>query len=45
MCVVCSLASFVLLGLRDFFAMVARRGVWRFPIFLIAADAPDFGAG
>ena len=35
MCAVRSLASFIPLGLRGFFAVVARRGVWRLPVFLL----------
>ena len=35
--------SLVSFGLRGFFAVVARRGVWRLPVFLVAAGAPDSG--
>ena len=44
-CAVRSLASLVPLGLRDFFAVVARRGVWRLPVFFVAAGASDSGEG
>ena len=45
MCAVRSLASLVPLGLRDFFAVVARRDVWRLPVFFVATGAPDSGEG
>jgi hypothetical protein len=45
MCAVCSLASFIPLGLRGFFAVVARRGVWRLPVFFVATGASDSGEG
>lgn len=45
MCAIRLLASFVLLDLRGFFAVVARRGVWRLPVFFVAASAPDSGEG
>jgi len=45
MCAVRSLASLVPLGLRGFFAVVARRGVWRLPVFFVAAGASDSGDG
>ncbi len=45
MCAVRSLASLVPLDLRGFFAVVARRGVWRLPVFFAAAGAPDAGEG
>jgi hypothetical protein len=45
MCAVPSLASLFSLGLRGFFAVVARRGVWRLPVFFVAAAAPDSGEG
>ena len=45
MCAVRSLASFVPLGLLGFFAVVARRGVWRLPVFFVAAGASDSGEG
>ena len=43
MCAVRSLASFVPLGLRGFFAVVARRGAWRLPVFFVVAGGPDSG--
>jgi len=45
MCAVRLLASLVPLGLRGFFAVVARRGDWRLPVFFVAAGASDSGAG
>jgi hypothetical protein len=45
MCAVRSFASLVPLGLRGFFAVVARRGVWRLPVFFGAAGASDSGEG
>jgi hypothetical protein len=42
MCAVRSLAS---LGFSGFFAVVARRGVWRLPVFFVAAGASDSGEG
>ena len=45
MCRFASLVSFVPLGLRGFFAVVARRGVWRLPVFFVAAGASDSGEG
>ena len=45
MCAVCSLASFIPLGLRGFFAVVARGGVWRLPVFFVAAGASDVWRG
>ena len=45
MCAVRSLASLVPLGLRGFFAVVARRGVWRLPVFFVEAGASDSGEG
>jgi len=45
MCAVRLLASLVPLGLRGFFAVVARRGGWRLPFFFVAAGASDSGAG
>jgi hypothetical protein len=45
MCAVRSLASLVPLGLRGFFAVVARRGVWRLPVFFGTAVASDSGEG
>jgi hypothetical protein len=31
--------------LRDFFAMVVRRGAWRLPVFFGVAGASDSGEG
>jgi len=45
MCAVRSLASLVPLGLRGFFAVVARRGVWRLSVFFVAVAASDSGEG
>jgi len=45
MCAVRSAVSLVLIGLRGFFGVVARRGVWRFPVFFVAAGAADSGEG
>ena len=45
MCAVGSLESFVPLGLRGFFAVATRGGVWRLPVFLVAADAAESGEG
>jgi len=45
MCAVRSLASLVPLGLRGFFAVVARRGGWRLPVFFVEAGASDSGEG
>ncbi len=45
MCAVCSLASFIPLGLRGFFAVATRGGVWRLPVFFVAAGASAFGEG
>ena len=44
-CAVRSLASLFPLGLRGFFAVVARRGAWRLPVFFVAAGASDSGEG
>jgi len=41
----CAVRSLVCLGFRGFFAVVARRGVWRLPAFLVAAGASDSGEG
>ena len=41
----CAVRSLVSLGLRGFFAVVARRGVWRLPVFFVAAGAADSGEG
>ena len=45
MCVVRTLVTVVLLALRGFFVPVARRGVWRLPVFFVATGAPDSGEG
>ena len=45
MCAVRSLAALVSLGLRGFFAVVARPGGWRLFVFFVAAGAPDSGDG
>jgi hypothetical protein len=45
MCAVRSLVSLVPLGLRGFFAVVARRGVGRLPALFVAAGASDSGEG
>ena len=45
MCAVGLLASFVPLGLRGFFVVVARRGVGRLPIFFVVAEAANAGDG
>ena len=37
----CAVRSLVSLGFRGFFAVVARRGVWRLPVFFVAAGASD----
>jgi len=44
-CAARSVASVVPLGARGFFAVVARLGVWRLPVFFVAAVATDFGEG
>ena len=36
---------FVTLGLRAFLAVVARRPLWRLPVFFVVAGAPDSGSG
>ena len=38
-----SLVFFVPLRLRGFFAVVARGGVWRLPVFFVARGAADSG--
>ena len=45
MCAVRSLASFIPLGFRGFFAVVARCGIWRLPVFFVAAGASGSGEG
>ena len=44
-CAVRSLASFVPLGSRGFFGVVARRGVSRLRVFFVAAGEADCGEG
>ncbi len=44
MCAVRSLVSLVALGLRGFFAVVARRGAWRLLVFFVVAGASESGA-
>ena len=39
----CAVRSLVSLGFRGFFAVAARRGVWRLPVFFVAASASDSG--
>jgi len=41
----CAVRSLVSLGLRGFSEVVARRGVWRLPVFFVAAFAADCGEG
>jgi hypothetical protein len=41
----CAVRSLVSLGFRGFFAVVARRRVWRLPDFFVATGASDSGAG
>ncbi len=45
MCAVRSVVFLVPVGFRGFFAVVARRGVWRLPVFFVAAGASDSGEG
>ena len=45
MCAVRSVGTLVPLRFRGFFAVVARRDVWRLPVFFVAAGAADFGEG
>ena len=40
-CVVPPVVRFVVVGLRGFLAVVARRLVWRLPGFLVVSSAPD----
>lgn len=42
-CAGCSVASFILLGLCGFFAVVGRLGVWRLPVFFVLAAARESG--
>jgi hypothetical protein len=39
----CAVRSLLSLDFRGFFAVVARRGGWRFPVFIVAVGAPDSG--
>ena len=41
----CAVGSVVSLGFRGFFAVLARRGVWRLPVFFVVARALDSGEG
>jgi hypothetical protein len=41
----CAVRSLVSLGLRGFFAVVARRGVWRLTVLFVVAGAADPGEG
>ena len=41
----CAVRSLLSLGFRGLFAVVARRGVWRLPVFFVAAGASDSGEG
>ena len=41
----CAVRSLVSLGFRGFFAVVARRGVWRLAIFFVVAGASESGEG
>jgi hypothetical protein len=41
----CAVRSLLSLGFRGFFAVVARRGGWRLPVFFVAAGASDSGEG
>ena len=43
MCAVCSVETFVPLGLRGVFAVGIRDGVWRLPVFVVAAGAAESG--
>ena len=45
MCAVCSLETFVPLGLRGVFAVATRGGVCRLPVFFVAAGAAESGEG
>lgn len=44
MCAVPSLVALDALGLRGFFAVVARRVAWRLPVFFVVAGACESGA-
>jgi hypothetical protein len=41
----CAVRSLLSLDFCGFFAVVARRGVWRLPVFFVAAGASDSGEG
>ena len=43
--VVPAVVCFVVVGLRGFLAVVARRPAWRLPGFLVVSSAPDSVAG
>ena len=43
-CAVASLVALDALGLRGFFAVVARRGAWRLPVFFVVAGASECAA-
>ena len=45
MCTGAAVLSPVPLGLRGFLAVVARRGVWRLPVFFVVAGAAASGTG
>ena len=45
MCAVRSVGTLVPLRFRGFFAVVARRGVWRLAVFFVATGAPVSGEG
>src|SRR4029434_850874 len=40
-CVVPAIVSFVAVVLRGFFAVIARRRIWRLLVFFVVAAAPD----
>ena len=42
---ICEVRLLLSLGFRGFFAVVARRGAWRLPVFFVAAGASDSGEG
>jgi len=44
-CVVLAVGAFVVVGLRGFLAVVARRPVRRLPGFFVVSGAPDSGDG
>jgi hypothetical protein len=41
----CAVRSRVSLGFRGFFVVVARRDVWRLPVFFVATGTADSGEG